>query len=281
LAARKAGGQWLLRIEDLDPPRVVPGSIDAILAALESFGFEWAESIMYQSERRDAYEAALNRLRAQGLAYPCSCSRSEVQAQRLERASHPPGRSEPDEPYYPGWCRNGVRAPDRPTAIRLLAPAGALVFHDELQGAQEYDFSETIGDFVIRRRDGLHAYQLAVVVDDAAQRITHVVRGADLLSSTPRQLCLQRALGLPAPMYAHLPLVTDANGIKLSKSTGAAAVNVHQPSGELWRALRFLRQAPPVELRSATVAELWEWALEHWCVQPLRGLRYAAIDDSA
>ena len=154
-----------------------------------------------------------------------------------------------------------------------------MQFDDQLQGRIAIDLSKASGDFVIRRRDGLHAYQLAVVVDDAAQSITHVVRGADLLSSTPRQIALQAALGLPAPMYAHFPVVTDFNGVKLSKSTGAAAIDTARPSRELWRALEFLKQTPPMALSRGSVQNLWEWAIEHWHVQSLHGMRQARIDD--
>jgi glutamyl-Q tRNA(Asp) synthetase len=275
LSARSAGGEWLVRIEDLDRQREVPGSADQILKALAAFGFEWTGPVLRQSTRTQAYESALASLLRERKAFPCSCSRSELESAQSGR------RAFGDELRYPGWCRNGVRAPDRPLAIRFLAPARAVRFDDEIQGVQTADPAGDVGDFVIRRRDGAYAYQLAVVVDDAAQGITRVVRGADLLTSTPRQIALQQALGLRTPMYAHLPVVTDANGIKLSKSTGAAAIDANKPSRDLWRALRLLRQAPPAELASARVAELWHWAIEHWRVQPLRGLRYAVEEDSS
>jgi glutamyl-Q tRNA(Asp) synthetase len=271
LDARHAGGEWLLRIEDLDPPREVPGSADQIVATLDALGFRWNESIVKQSERDAAYQAALDRLLAAGRAFPCSCSRTELQA------AQPPDREPSDELYYPGWCRNGVRAPDRPLAIRFRVAPGTLAFEDRLQGAQTSDLARDTGDFVIRRRDTLFAYQLAVVVDDAAQNITHVVRGADLLGSTARQIALQAALGLTTPMYAHLPLAIDANGIKLSKSTGAAAVDPRQPARELWRTLQFLKQEPPPGLRRGPVAPLWEWAIDHWQTRPLAGLRQVEL----
>jgi glutamyl-Q tRNA(Asp) synthetase len=267
LDARHAGGEWLLRIEDLDPPREVPGSAEQIVATLDALGFEWNESIVRQSEREPAYQAALDRLLAAGLAFPCSCSRTELQA------AQPRGREQADELYYPGWCRNGVRAPGRPLAIRFRVAPGAITFTDRLQGVQTSQPALDTGDFVIRRRDRLFAYQLAVVVDDAAQKITNVVRGADLLGSTARQIALQAALGLPTPVYAHLPLAIDANGIKLSKSTGAAAIDAQQPTHELWRTLQFLKQGPPPGLRRGPVASLWEWAIEHWQTRPLAGLR--------
>jgi glutamyl-Q tRNA(Asp) synthetase len=267
LDARHVGGDWLLRIEDLDPPREVAGSAEQIVATLAALGFQWTGSIVRQSERHAAYQAALDQLLAANLAFPCSCSRTELQA------AQPAGRDQSDELYYPGWCRNGVRAPDRPTAIRFRVAPGTLAFDDRLQGLQAADLALDTGDFVIRRRDSLFAYQLAVVVDDAAQNVTHVVRGADLLGSTARQIALQAALGLTTPEYAHLPLAIDANGIKLSKSTGAAAVDARRPAYELWRTLQFLKQGPPLDLRRAPVATLWEWAIEHWQAQPLAGLR--------
>jgi glutamyl-Q tRNA(Asp) synthetase len=271
LDARHAGGDWLLRIEDLDPPREVAGSAEQIVAALAALGFEWNESIVRQSERHAAYQAALDRLLTAGRAFPCSCSRSELQA------AQPPDRDPSDELYYPGWCRNGVRAPERPLAIRFLVEPGTIAFTDQLQGLQSSDLVHETGDFVIRRRDGLFAYQLAVVVDDAAQNVTHVVRGADLLGSTARQIALQAALGLTMPKYAHVPLAIDANGVKLSKSAGAAAVDPRQPAHELWRTLEFLKQGPPPALRRGPVAALWEWAIEHWQAQTLIGMRQASV----
>jgi glutamyl-Q tRNA(Asp) synthetase len=272
LSARHAGHDWVVRIEDLDPPREVAGSAEQILATLETFGFEWTHSILRQSTRREAYEAALERLLSQDDAFFCSCSRAELQAAQTAAPA------EGDDLHYPGWCRNGVRAPERPLAVRFRVPGGVITLDDEIQGRQICDVSAQSGDFVLRRRDRLHAYQLAVVVDDASQGITHVVRGADLLNSTARQMLLQRALGLPTPMYAHLPLVTDANGIKLSKSAGSAAIDAHRPSEELWRALRLLQQRPPPDLRRSGVKTLWEWGIQHWCVQSLHGLRQVPID---
>jgi glutamyl-Q tRNA(Asp) synthetase len=232
----------------------VAGSAEQIVATLAALGFQWTGPVVRQSERHAAYQAALDQLLAADLAFPCSCSRSELQA------AQPAGRDQTDELYYPGWCRNGVRAPDRPTAIRLRVAPGTIAFEDRLQGRQASQLALDTGDFVIRRRDSLFAYQLAVVVDDAAQNVTHVVRGADLLGSTARQIALQAALGLTTPEYAHLPLAIDANGIKLSKSTGAAAVDARRPAHELWRALQFLKQGPPPDLRRAPVDALWEWA---------------------
>jgi glutamyl-queuosine tRNA(Asp) synthetase len=272
LDARAAGGEWLVRIEDLDTPRVVPGSADAILRALERFGFEWDGPVLYQSTRTQAYEAALAQLWAAGAVYHCSCSRTEIQA--AQGRPQQPG----EELFYPGWCRGGVRAPNRALAVRFRVPDEPVVFTDAIQGPFAFDLAKETGDFVVRRRDGLFAYQLAVVVDDAAQGITKVVRGADLLSSTPRQLALQRVLGLAQPEYAHVPVATDQNLIKLSKSAGAGAVDLRDPAAELWRALRFLRQAPPLELRLSGLPTLWEWAIRNWQVQSIRGLRTVPVD---
>lgn len=180
---------------------------------------------------------------------------------------------------YPGWCRDGVRHIGRTLAMRLRVPAEQVCFDDRIQGRTCHDVHADVGDFVIRRRDGLFAYQLAVAIDDASQGITHVVRGADLLSSTPRQLLLQRLLGLPHPMYAHLPVATDRNGIKLSKSSGAAGLDLNRPSREIWHALRFLRQHPPVELRESALSEVWKWAIEHWDLAPLRGVQSQPAED--
>jgi glutamyl-Q tRNA(Asp) synthetase len=268
LAARQAGGEWLVRIEDLDEPRVVPGSTESILRTLADFEFEWTESIVRQSERSDLYEAALKRLYEAGRVYPCSCSRKEIAA----------AGQDGEEARYPGWCRNGPLHLNAPVAIRFRTDPGEIAFNDEIQGPVRSDVNAESGDFVLKRRDGLFAYQLAVVVDDAEQGVTHVVRGADLLSSTPRQLLVQQALGFAAPRYAHVPLATDHRSVKLSKSAGAGAVDATKPAQELWRALQFLRQQPPGELRSSPLKPLWEWAVHHWTTSPLHGIREAVVD---
>lgn len=270
LAARHVHGEWLVRIEDLDPPREVAGSADAILSCLAALGFEWDGPVLRQSTRLDAYAQAARQLLDSGQAYECSCSRAEIAAAQGTR-------KDLDELHYPGWCRAGVRACARSRALRLrVTDAAEVCFDDAIQGVVTRNVGADVGDFVIRRRDGLFAYQLAVVVDDAAQNISHVVRGVDLLSSTPRQILLQRALGVATPAYAHLPLVLDADGVKLSKSAGAAAVNSRQPAAEIWRALCLLRQDPPAQLRWGPTRILWNWAIEHWTTAPLQGLRTAA-----
>ena len=269
LEARTVCGAWLIRIEDLDTPRVVPGSADAILNALELLQFEWDGKVLFQSTRTDAYEQALQHLVRERRAYPCSCSRSEIEAAQIK------ARPEGDEARYPGWCRSGIRAHGRALAFRFLIDDQPIHFVDKLQGPVVIDLTTDCGDFVIKRRDGLFAYQLAVVVDDAEQGITHVVRGVDLLNSTARQIQLQRALGLREPEYAHVPLVIDENKMKLSKSAGSGALDLSRPSDQLWRALRFLRQSPPLELRLSGLSTLWQWAILNWRVHSLNGLREA------
>jgi len=266
LQAKQARGQWLVRIEDLDPPRAVPGAADLILRTLEAFGFEWDESVLFQSTRTPAYEHALDKLRSQGLSYPCSCSRSELQALNVGL----PGNSE--ELYYPSRCRQGPLRAHGPYAWRFLVPGEPVCFLDQLQGTHCVNLQSAIGDFVIKRRDGGFAYQLAVVVDDAEQGITEVVRGADLLLNTPRQIALQRALGTPLPAYMHLPLAVDPLGRKLAKSNAAAPVNADNAAEALWRALRFLRQPIPDELQAAAVSSLWNWAFTHWDATSLNSI---------
>ena len=213
LFARKENGRWLVRMEDIDTPRVVPGSAEEILAALRRYALEWDGEVVWQSQRTALYEHALNELRAKGLVYDCACSRAD-----LARAASAPLGS---EPVYPGTCRNGIASGKAARAIRFRVPDEIIAFDDLVVGHQQENVAEGTGDFVVRRADGLFAYQLAVVVDDAEQGVTQVVRGADLLASTPRQIALQRALGYSTPAYAHLPLVVNPDGSKLGKRDGA------------------------------------------------------------
>lgn len=213
LYARAGGGRWLVRIEDIDTPRVVPGSAEEILAALQRYHLEWDGEVVWQSRRTGLYERALAVLREKNLVYDCACSRAELQ----RAASAPVG----SEPVYPGTCRGGIAPGKVARAIRFRAPDEVIAFDDLLAGRVEENVAERTGDFVVRRADGLFAYQLAVVVDDAEQGVTQVVRGADLLASTARQIALQRALGYPTPEYAHLPLVMNPDGTKLGKRDGA------------------------------------------------------------
>jgi len=233
LDARAHGGAWLVRIEDIDPPREAPGATRELLRTLCAFGLESDEPVLHQSTRGDSYAQALQRLLASGLAYPCGCSRREVN-HAARRAGLPPG-------VYAGRCRAGPRgAAAHSVRLRVDGASEGIAFVDRACGHQHQDLARAVGDFVLRRADRLWAYQLAVVVDDAAQGISDVVRGADLLDNTPRQIHLQRCLGLPQPRYLHVPLVTDARGVKLSKQTGALALNRDDPLGELERAWRHL-----------------------------------------
>lgn len=255
LQAKQQGGAWLLRMEDLDTPRNVPGAAGDILRTLEAFGFEWEGEVVYQSQRGDLYDAALRKLAAQDAIFPCACSRREISDSSVIAV---------DGPIYPGTCRHGMAAGKTARAMRMRTQPGMIEFVDGVQGNICQDVAREVGDFVLRRADGVVAYQLAVVVDDAEQGISKIVRGADLLASTPRQIYLQRLLGYATPNYVHLPVATNAAGEKLSKQTLARAIDEKNVGLWLWRALDFLGQSPPVELRQASHEPLWAWALGHW-----------------
>lgn len=257
LDARAHGGEWLVRMEDVDTPRNVPGAAASILATLEAFGFEWDGEVLWQSRRLEAYRAALDDLKARGLAYGCACSRKEI----ADSARHP---AVDGGLAYPGTCRGGLPPGRTARAWRLRVPDAEQAFEDRLQGVVSQNLERDVGDFVLLRADGQFAYQLAVVVDDAFQGITDVVRGADLIDSTPRQIHLQHCLEAPTPRYAHLPVATNAAGEKLSKQTLAPALDAARAGAELVRALGFLGQRPPAELARAGPAEVWQWAREHW-----------------
>ncbi|UFH49995.1 tRNA glutamyl-Q(34) synthetase GluQRS [Pseudomonas sp. KNUC1026] len=248
LDARSVGGRWLVRMEDLDPPREQPGAADAILRTLESYGLEWDGAVLYQSQRHEAYQAIIDQWLRQGLAYACTCSRKTVE--------HYAG-------IYPGLCRNAGH-PWHDAAIRIRVPELRYGFDDRVQGRFEQHLGTEAGDFVIRRRDGFYAYQLAVVLDDGLQGVTDIVRGADLLDSTPRQLYLQELLGLPAPRYLHVPLITQPDGHKLGKSYRSPPLEAGQAPALLTRALRALGQRPPDTLEHLPVQEALQWAIEHW-----------------
>ena len=258
LDARAHGGRWLVRIEDLDPPREVPGATRAILDTLERFGFAHDGPIEYQSRRAELYTQAMRRLEAIGAVYRCACTRREV-ADSLLRAGASPQRH--GELVYPGTCRAGVPPGRAPRAWRVRVGDAVIEWKDRGGARFTDDLASEVGDFVLHRADGLWAYQLAVVVDDALQGVTDVVRGADLLPSTARQIFLQRLLGVPTPRYLHVPVVTDAHGEKLSKQTGATALGSTDPVDELNRALRHLGIE---EVRADSVARFWPPAIERW-----------------
>jgi glutamyl-Q tRNA(Asp) synthetase len=258
--ARSRGGRWLVRMEDLDRAREVKGSAAAILRTLELFGLSWDGAIEYQSARTAHYAQALEMLRALGATFECSCSRRERDR----------------EGGYPGTCR---ARPMRsgPTATRFRVDDTVLSIEDRLQGKCEFRLREC-GDVIIRRRDGAFAYQLAVVVDDALQNITDVVRGADLLDSTPWQIALQQALRLPTPRYSHLPLVLEPGGQKLAKSRRSVAIDPRFVGRELRQALTLLRQDPPAELKSESAGTIVSWACRNWRPDRLRGIREVRAD---
>jgi glutamyl-Q tRNA(Asp) synthetase len=270
LEARQHGGHWLLRIEDIDPPRAQPGASDKILRVLERYGFEWDGPATYQSASRDAHDHAVQNLIGKGIAYPCGCSRRDLA--RAPRGSL--------GIIYPGNCRNRQVSTDD-VAIRVLTNDEAVEFHDYLQGPQKQYLESESGDFVILRRDGLIAYQLAVVVDDHLQGITDVVRGIDLMGSTPRQIWLQKLLGYATPGYCHIPVAINDLGQKLSKSHGAKGVAPDRAGMNLFLALQLLGQEPPRELHSASLAELWQWAEENWNINVLTGLEEFQLDADA
>ena len=254
LDARAYGGQWHLRIDDLDPPRVMLGAEDRILATLEQLGFCWDGPLVRQSERGDAYAAALEHLRKVAGVYACTCSRLDIARAGLVGI---------EGPRYAGTCRR-TAAPPGPHALRLDVSGVIIRFDDALQGPVEQALEVAIGDPVLRRADGVYAYHLACVVDDADAGFTHVVRGADLLASTPRQIHLQRLLGLPTPHYLHVPVALDADGHKLSKQTLAPPI----AAGEWWESLApvltFLGHRPPPSLRGGTLAAFWDWGKAAW-----------------
>ena len=259
LQARAHGGRWLLRIEDIDPPREQSGASDEIVEALRCYGFEWDGDVIFQSTSDASHRSALETLLAQGLAYRCNCSRRDLQdAQRG-----------PLGIIYPGSCRSGCDSGE--AAIRLRTNNSKIAFDDELQGRITQHLESESGDFVIRRRDGLIAYHLAVVVDDEIQGVTEIVRGIDLMDSTPRQIYLQQLLGYRTPHYVHIPVITHADGDKLSKLTFAPAIPLDTVSRTLCAALCALRLEPPPKLSSAPLADIWYWACQAWQMKALVG----------
>ena len=274
--ARAANGEWLVRIEDVDLPRSRPGAEANILATLERYGFTWDGPVTRQSARTPLYEAALERLKSADLAYPCACTRRELETAPLGAGG---------ERVYPGVCRDGMPAAfrgRRQHSWRVRVGAAVVECHDRLQATQRQAMASDVGDFVVKRADGLFAYQLAVTVDDGEQRISHVVRGADLLASTPRQILLQQFLDLPTPSYLHVPVAINLAGEKLSKQTGATPLPA-MPLPSLLAAWNFLGQ-PPFPEQPASVAEFWAWTRSSWGAQrlpPVPMLLAAAQNDAA
>jgi len=300
LDAKHHHGTWLVRIEDLDTPRCTPEAADDILRTLEAFGLHSDETVLYQSQRTSAYEEALLRLKSINATYPCCCTRKEIADSALHGI---------EGLIYPGNCREGIptgregrswrvktdyfyrhsrlrgRTSDLPAhGLSRMASSSindeaqgiaTVTFNDALQGRITQNLETEIGDFVVKRADGLFAYQLAVVVDDAFQSITHIVRGADLLASISRQIYLQRLLGLATPDYGHLPVAVNNAGEKLSKQTQAAPVNRAQTNATMLLVLNFLQQQPPAELADYDVRTILDWAIQHWDAAKLQGVKAA------
>lgn len=264
LDARARHGSWLVRIEDIDPPREVAGAAAAILDCLRAHGLRWDGDVCYQSRRHDLYKAAVQRLLAERRAFYCSCSRTELAQQ---------GGT------YTGRCRACFQKPAVPVAVRLRVDDSDIVFHDRLQGTIAQNMARDVGDFVLYRKEELPAYQLAVTIDDAAQGVTHVVRGSDLLDSTPRQIFLQRVLGLPMPQYAHIPVIANGAGQKLSKQTYASALDNTTAVSNLLAALEFLGQPAPEAAWCESVDAVLAWAVAHWQLERIpRRLRIGPAD---
>jgi len=266
LQAHSQQGEWRLRMEDIDPPREQAGAADAILRVLDAYHLHWDGSVLYQSTRHEAYEAALMLLAENHHSFVCGCSRKTI---AVNGGGH----------IYPGTCRNGLPSGVVPRAVRVRVSNQHETFTDVLQGQVKSNLQTDIGDFVVRRADGFYAYHLAVVVDDAWQNITEIVRGTDLLGSTLPQRYLQRCLGYSHPQYTHLPLATNQQGQKLSKQNFAAAIDTQHPGPTLEKALTFLGHSPPAELQGADPALLLTWATMHWDMQNVPHTASICVDD--
>jgi glutamyl-Q tRNA(Asp) synthetase len=258
LDARQANGRWLLRMEDLDPPRESCEAADSILFALDSLGLNWDGPVLYQSSRYAAYREAIGQLQAKGLVFACDCTRQHLQDY---------------DGIYPGTCRNRNLLDGEGLALRCIVADHTIAFSDALQGYQSQHLADAVGDFIIRRKDGLFAYQLAVVVDDAFQGVTHVVRGIDLLDSTARQIYLQQQLSCPTPCYAHIPVIINDQGQKLSKQHMAEGIKPEEQGALLYSALLYLQQNPDPDLQYADAKDVLDWAIEHWSPLALTNLK--------
>lgn len=264
LEAKTQDGLWLVRMEDLDKPREVAGAANHILNTLEKFGLEWDGEVVYQSQRSELYQEALNQIKAKSLIYQCSCSRKEI----ADSYNQKPAEHGIDGLIYPGTCRD-KSSTFKPYAERIKVKDQNISFNDAIQGKIDQNLANQIGDFVLKRADGLFAYQLAVVVDDHLQGATHIVRGADLLDSTPRQIYLQQVLGYSTPKYAHIPVASNQAGEKLSKQTLATPIDANNAPNLLINALDFLGQTPPRDLSNYKAQEILAWAMQHWALDKI------------
>lgn len=255
LDAKANQGSWLVRMEDLDPPRESPQAASHILQALEQLNLFWDGEVLYQSQRHPAYQAALDALQKDHKTFPCSCSR--LQIQKLDG-------------LHWGACKLD---PSKACSIRCRCEESSFIFADYFQGQQNQNMKTTGGDFILKRKDGFYAYQLAVVVDDAYQKINHIIRGIDLIDSTGRQLYLQTLLGLPAPNYGHIPVIVNAQGQKLSKQHFAQALDLSHPEQLIITALSYLQQNPEPQLLQAKLEDILDWAIQHWHPKNLTDLQ--------
>jgi glutamyl-Q tRNA(Asp) synthetase len=263
LDARSHNGQWLLRIDDLDTPRNVKGAAESILKTLASFELAWDRTEVYQSQHLDFYNDTISTLAKNQLVYPCTCSRKTLATYG----------STPLNDVYPGTCRKKKTPLDEPYSLRIKTDNRVISFQDALQGPVSHNLETQTGDFVIQRKDQIIAYQFAVVIDDNLQQINHIVRGVDLLESTPKQIYLQQILGFATPNYKHVPIIVDQQGYKLSKQTLATAVDSKNSQAVIFKLLTLLKQNPPQELESQPLTELLTWAIAHWNPTPLKNSR--------
>lgn len=266
LQARQNNGEWFIRMDDVDTVRVVDGADEDILYTLEQFGFEWNGEVTYQTKQIDSYQQALEMLISQSMIFPCLCSRKQL--------------AKTGNSIYPGTCRHRTLPERKEHALRVLSQDINIEFDDIVMGKQHQNIKQQCGDFIVKRRDGLFAYQLAIVVDDAAQDITEVVRGADLLSSTHRQIYLQQLLNYSTPRYCHIPLAVDEAGKKISKSEQATKVDIRNKEKLLANALSFLGQRPPKDLGKSQLIDIWLWAIEHWNINKVPKAENISIDKS-
>jgi glutamyl-Q tRNA(Asp) synthetase len=269
LDAKAQQGLWLLRIDDLDTPRNAAGSVDSILKTLDTLALQWDSSVYFQSDNLDAYHDVLATLQRDKHIYPCTCSRKTITANLTENASI--------DVVYPNTCRNNPFPCSAPHALRIKTDDRVVSFDDRLQGVVSHHLATQHGDFILKRKDHIIAYQFAVVIDDDRQGVNHVVRGMDLLDSTPKQIYVQQVLGLNTPNYLHVPIITDAQGFKLSKQTGAQPVGLKTPAQVIFKLLDLLKQHPPAELYNVPTTELIDWAIAHWNPSTLKNSRAIAL----
>ncbi|MDP2153003.1 MAG: tRNA glutamyl-Q(34) synthetase GluQRS [Methylotenera sp.] len=267
--AKANQGLWLVRMEDLDKPREMKGAADTILHQLEAFGFEWDSKVIYQSKRDEFYSDTLQKLKQQQLIYPCTCTRKEI-----ADSSNQVGI---DGIIYPKTCLTHPLKANAPSAWRIKTSPTLIKFNDAIQGNIEQHIADQVGDFILKRADDLYAYQLAVIADDAAQKITHVVRGADLLDSTPRQIYIQQQLNYATPQYAHVPIASNHSGEKLSKQTLAKPIELAMASQQLYDALCFLGQNPPIAIKDASINEIWRWCDSNWHLSNIPKIRHISV----